>query len=267
MRVACQNAGTAATASFSTIFAMDVSTATFQNEVIEASKSVPVVVDFWAPWCGPCRTLGPILDRVTEAFGGRVKLVKVNSDENPELSQAFNIRSIPNVIAFKDGRAVAQFMGAIPEAQVREFFGRLVPSENEETLKAAETAFKEGKVNEAAELLAKVPRDIALADRIATLEQAIAFAKTGADAPGEKELRETLAIDPLDHDTRIKLASFLAGQRRFREAMEELLEVVRLGRHTQSNTAREQLVALFTLAAAEPELVAEYRRKLASALH
>ena len=246
---------------------MDVTTATFEREVIEASKSAPVVVDFWAPWCGPCKALGPTLDKVAESFGGRVKLVKVNSDESPELSHPLNTRSNPNVLAFTDGRAVAQFKGAIPEAQVREFFAQLVPSANEEALKAAEAAFQAGKTAEAEQLLATIPRDIAIAARIAALEQGIAFAKTGAGGPSEAELREQLGIDPLDHDTRLKLASVLAGQRRFREAMEELLEVVRLGRHSQTDAARTHLLSLFTLAASDPALVAEYRRKLASALH
>jgi putative thioredoxin len=246
---------------------MDVTTATFEREVLEASKQNPVVVDFWAPWCGPCLALGPTLDKVTESFGGRVKLVKVNSDDNPELSQTFNIRSIPNVIAFKDGKPVAQFTGALPEAQVREFFGKLIPSAGEEALRAAEAAFAAGRIDEAVELLAKVPRDIAVEDRIATLEKGIAFAQAGSGGPTEAELRETLSLDPLDHDSRIKLASVLAGQRRHRDAMEELLEVIRLGRHSQADEARTQLLAVFTLAAANPALVAEYRRKLASALH
>ncbi len=250
----------------STITRMDVSTATFERAVIEASKTVPMIVDFWAPWCGPCRSLGPVLDHVAQGLGDRVKLVKINSDENPELSQAFNIRSIPNVIAFKDGRAVAQFMGALPEPQVREFFAQVAPSAGEEALRAAEAAFAAGKFEDAAGLLEQVPRDIAITSRIAALERGISFAKAGADGPSEPELREALAIDPLDHESRIKLASALAGRRRYREAMEELLEVVRLGRHTQSNAAREQLTLLFTLAGPDAALVAEYRRKLASAL-
>jgi putative thioredoxin len=245
---------------------MDVTTATFDREVIEASRSQPVVVDFWAPWCGPCRALGPVLEQVTASFGGRIKLVKINSDDHHDLSAAFNIRSIPNVIAFKDGRAVAQFTGAIPETQVRSFFAQLLPSEGEAALQAAEAAFAAERIDEAAELLAKVPRDLALAERIATVEHGIAFAQAGKSGASEAELREKIGLDPLDHESRLALANLLAGQRRYRAAMDELLEIIRLARHWQDGGARERLLALFALVN-DSALVSEYRRKLANALH
>jgi putative thioredoxin len=205
---------------------MDVKTADFEREVIEASKAMPVVVDFWAPWCGPCRALGPVLERVAASFAGRIKLVKVDSDENAGLAAQFGVRSIPYVVAFKQGRPAAQFVGAQPEGAVRSFMERLLPSPSEEAL-----------------------------------------ARAAEEGPGEGDLRARLEAAPDDHAARLSLAARYASARRYREAMEELLEIVRRAKDWRDGEARKQLVALFSLAADEPETVAEYRRKLAAALY
>jgi putative thioredoxin len=246
---------------------MDVDTRSFDREVIEASRTQPVVVDFWAPWCGPCRALGPVLETVAGTFAGRVKLVKINSDENQELSTTFGVRSIPNVIAFKDGRMVAQFLGAVPESQVRTIFEKLLPSPAEEALRKAEELLAANAIDEAEQMLGAVKGDPSLAPRVAALRQAITFARAGKDGPSEADLRARLAADPADHESRLALASHYGAQRRYREAMDELLEILRRARQWRDGEARTQLLALFNLAADQPALVAEYRRKLASTLH
>jgi putative thioredoxin len=132
--------------------AIDVTDATFQTEVIDRSMTTPVVVDLWATWCGPCQTLGPILDKVVAETGGQVVLVKVDVDQNPGISQAFRVQSIPMVVAFADGQPVDAFMGAQPEHEVREFVQRLVPSEAENALSALVRAGDETSLRQALEL-------------------------------------------------------------------------------------------------------------------
>lgn len=267
---------------------MNVTAATFEREVLEASATVPVVVDFWAPWCAPCRALTPVLEKLEAEYGGRFRLAKVNLDENPDLAAAFNVRSIPDVMAFRDGRPVAHFLGAQPESQVRAFIEGLLPSASEVArleggeaalrraieldpkndaarLDLAELLIQAKRFDEAESLIEEVQDNARLDARREALRAAARFSRGGGES--EKALEDRLAADPSDLEARFALAERHAAARRWRAAMDELLALVQRNKDWREGEARRQLVNLFTLAAEEPELVSEYRRKLATALY
>lgn len=281
--------------------AVDVDARNFNQEVLEASKRVPVVIDFWAPWCGPCKVLKPMLEKLAIEYGGKFRLARINSDESIDLAREFNVRSIPDVRAMRDGKQVGAFVGALPLPQLRAFIDNLIPSpaELERTratgLRAAgdpdgaaaalQRALSldpgneparldlvelliEQKQAEAAEgLLDAVKSHIDWDERVENLRRSLAFARAGSSGPGAEELERRIAADPADCDARLARANQLAGRGEYREALDELLELIRRNKSFQDGAARKQMLAIFALAATDEALVSEYRRKLASALY
>lgn len=281
----------------------DGTDASFPADVLEASRVQPVIVDFWATWCGPCRQLGPALEKAVAAAKGAVKLVKVDIDKNPGFAGQLRVQSIPAVFAFVDGRPVDGFMGALPDSQVKAFVDRLAKAGGgddgglEELLGMARESLELGDLGGAAQAYAQVlqrdPENVKALGGMAKvylaggepdrareiLEMAPEGAKDpdldsvraalalAADAPADvKVFQDRLAADPADHEARFELAKALSGHGRLEESVDQLLTIIEADRDWNDQAARKQLLIVFEAAGQMSELAKQGRRRLSAIL-
>ena len=282
----------------------DTTTQTFRKDVIEESRRQPVLVDFWAPWCGPCKQLTPTLEKAVRSAKGAVKLVKMNIDEHPAIAGQMGIQSIPAVIAFVNGQPADGFMGALPESQVTAFLERVtkqeIRSEEKELLKSADAALVAGDAATAAELyseilagdpanvhalaglarsyletggieeakhtLAQVPEAKRNDTAVAAARAALEVAEQAAHLGPVAELEQKVAANPLDHQARFDLAIALNGNNRRQEALDQLIEIVRRDRKWNDDAARKQLVQFFEAWGPTDEATVDGRKRLSTIL-
>lgn len=257
---------------------VEVTDQTFGTAVLEESYRRPVVVDFWAEWCQPCRLIGPVLERLAEEHKGQFLLTKLDVDSNPQVSAAFRIQSIPAVKAFRDGRLLTEFVGVIPEQSIRQFLRAVLPSEAEGVVDQAEEAERAGRLDEADKLF----RQALEADPNLT-RAALGVGRLAALRGDADEARRVLSPLRPDPEAERLLAAIevsewaspngsgplaeaerAAGEGRFQEALEDFLQEIRAGE--QRDQAREAMLKLFVVLGDDDPLTVEYRRKLAAVL-
>lgn len=278
---------------------IEATSETFENEVIAKSHEVPVVVDFWAEWCGPCRMLGPVLERLAEEYAGKFLLVKANTEELPDVAAGFGVRSIPAVFCLRDGKVVDMFVGVLPETAIRTWIDRLLPTAAETKVasaavliaanpKAAEAAYREalaldpllvaakiglaraaaaqGRPEEAQAVLAELEKRGYLEPEAERLKAELAIKNQAEELGNVEMLRSAVAAAPDDLEAKLKLAEGLAATGNYDEALRLSLELVERDRKGVGEEARKTMLRIFQLLPEDSELLAESRRKLSVAL-
>lgn len=282
-------------------FIIDVTAASFEVEVLTRSREVPVLVDFWAAWCGPCQMLMPLLAKLADEYQGKFVLAKVNSDEQQELASRFGVRSLPTVKLFRGGRVVDEFMGVQPEKTIRTLLDRHIPRASDALVAQAVRASQAGRADEALALLQhavsadpdndhaklELARLLIAAARVDDAEAALnslgAEARQSADATalrarlefarvvqaarGVEELIRAVAARPTDSQARYELAAHHVAGGRYAAALDQLLEIVRTDRKFSDDAARKAMIAIFNLLGGQGDIVNEYRRKLSMILN
>ncbi|MCV6597847.1 MAG: thioredoxin [Mangrovicoccus sp.] len=280
----------------------DTTEATFMADVVEASQEVPVIVDFWAPWCGPCKTLGPALEKAVTEAGGKVRMVKVNVDENQMIAAQLRIQSIPTVYGFWQGQPVDGFQGAVPGSEITEFVNKLAALAGDgglaDAVAAAEEMLNEGAASDAAQTFAAIlgedPKnaaafgglarahlalgemdqaqalidsaegDLATAPEVEAVRAQLDLAKQAADAGPLGELRAAVEANENDHEARFELAKALHADGQIQEAVDELLIIFRKDRDWNDGAAKAQLFTIFEALKPEDPIALNGRRKLSS---